>query len=263
MSDHASPPAAATAGTVDPHVIARRLAHAGSDSVARRYLRGEAREAETGASRLAMARVDAALGDLRYDVDDRLQRIFRDHVGATVRTVSPLVLDACEAEGLDLDEAVEGVRYDDYRYAWSGGPASMRGLASPPARSATSGMPTRIELLSRFRRCGVVVRGRDDPLGALGFRIGAACLEISMLTSGARMVSSNGGLYLTLDGPVPETLRMAAPGRCIDDLVEHALLSGRGYRVLSVSEDHRGRTLIVAWAAPVPWSMPWAREASV
>jgi hypothetical protein len=78
----------------------------------RRHVRGGTWPVDTLMRLSAATRVADDLSRLRDVVDEALADTFRVYVGTVVKAVSPLVLDACLAHGLELDTLLVGLRHD-------------------------------------------------------------------------------------------------------------------------------------------------------
>lgn len=204
-------------------------------------------------------RLVEAIDELGQEVSDRLAAMFRDQAGSMIDRVSPLVLDACIAEKLDLDVLAGSMRPDNVWRAWLGGPpprlipSRADDLAREAMRCVANGA------MPRFLRCGVVVREEGDPLGGLGVRAGARCLELGMSTREAAIFTRDGEATLWLRTALPAAVTIAAVGRPLGALVDHPYTSGRGYAIARAGVTRRGGTYIRFRAEPLPWLMPWVR----
>ncbi|MBB4155066.1 hypothetical protein GGQ80_002983 [Sphingomonas jinjuensis] len=197
--------------------------------------------------------------DLKREVSERLAAMFRECSGEMIRLVSLLVVDACAAEGVDLDALADTMRPDDVWRRWLGGPPPP--LTSPSIdRLGREARRYEAGTLPRLLRCGVVVREHDDPRGALGVRAGAHCLELGMTMPAAALRTRNGEAFLCLRCRLPDTVISAAYDRPLDEIVDHPVLRGSGYRVTRAKATHWGRTHLAFRAEPVAWLMPWVRD---
>lgn len=250
-------------GAADHHArlieLSGMLGHVGTDLVARAYAALTDR-ADHGERRRARDDLSLALAGLRRDADERLSELFRNYVGATVCAVSPLVVAACRIEGLDLDATVGLLRYEDGRRQWLGGPAPLPASILRRLPDPGTDLLRPHEVVRRFQRCGVVIREDGEGAGALGFRVGATCLEIGMRTAAMGLSTREGRAVLTLRYPLPETIRIAVRGRRLDEVVDFPLVNGRGYVITGAFQRPGIGTALAFRAEPLPWRMPWARR---
>lgn len=226
-----------------------------------RYVGGAGGVPGDSARDRAVATFRSSFAALVGDTDVRLAAIFRDYVGSTVRSVSPLVVSACRIEGLDLDAVVGSIRHDGAWRAWLGGP--LRKGADPWSAALDQHPLDRLRefsTLRRFQRCAAIVREEGEGGGALGFRLGASSVEIGMCTARMALTTSDGTASLTLLQPVPETIRLGIRGRLLDEVVDHPLFDGRGYRISRVVTPPSRCTRLEFRADPLPWTLPWARR---
>lgn len=221
----------------------------------RRHVQGGTWPVDTLMRLSAVTTVADDLSRLRDVVDEALADTFRVYVGTVVKAVSPLVLDACLAHGLELDTLLVGLRHDCRWRPWLCGSKPMCGIGHGARRFID--LPDHHATVPQFHRCGVVVREEDYPMGALGFRVGARCLEFAMKTEGARMISCNGFVRLHLGGSFPEKLGILLRRRPLEDIVDHPLLSGRGYTVVRAEPSRHGGVCVLFHAEPVPRRMSW------
>ncbi|WP_457309616.1 hypothetical protein [Sphingomonas sp. UYAg733] len=242
----------------EPYGLAHLLAHESREILAR-YIAQRAVSPWEDAWQLARSELSAALAELGQEVDRRLLEAFRAYVGVTVVAVSPLLLDASATEGIELDCLASQMRHDAEWRQWLGGPPPK--MVRWPAGFAR---PVRAELgvaaSLRRLRYGHVFRELWHPRGAFGMRVGGRCLEVAMRTDAYWLRSSSGRGVLTITGPVPETLRIAMTGRLLDDVLDHPVTRGRGYRIREARGGDGGEVTLVFAARPVAWRLPWARE---
>ena len=64
---------------------------------------------------------------------------------------------------------------------------------------------------------------------------------------------------LTLRHDLPETIRLAARGRLVEEVVDYPLTNGRGYRIGRIVDRPGVGVSIVFHVEPLPWRLPWAR----
>ena len=170
-------------------------------------------------------------------VDRELRRheLFRAYHGACINSVSPLLLALCNAEGLPLDELAERMQPHGCWREWLSKqrPRYPRtGLHSPVL---PVGNPVTHESW-RFRRmmyAGLIIRAPTHPQGALGIVPGGRTLGVAFRVAPRKvgLIHTRGPrAYLLLDRRLPETIRIALPGRDLDTLAEHPFTHGKGYR---------------------------------
>ncbi len=192
--------------------------------------------------------------------------LFRLHLQATVRRVSPLLIDLAVMEGVSLGGAV-GLMYPPRDWPW-------RPLQDPPRAPTRRSLQRMGSLASqgakdggRFRRAfvnpGLVVRDVGHPRGCFGIR---PCGDVMGFAAslGPCLLSAFGpSAMLKLPGRLPETLAMAMPGRMLDALVDHPAFAGRGYRVVRVETDPVDDLPILVFRAPlITFEMPWPEDFS-
>lgn len=198
-----------------------------------------------------------SLARLEEDVRSRLIGIARAHAAAVVTSVSPLAVDVCASEGLDLDAVAEALRPDTGWRDWLGGAPKGAWLRTPwgssvPWRSRASFGPGRVRL-------STIVREDEHPQGALGFRVEGRVLGMGMEIGSSRVATFGGRAVLTIPGLISDAMIAALRGRLLADVVDNSLLAGRGYRIRGARHTHDGRTSITFEALPIRWRMPWAR----
>lgn len=239
--------------------VAALLAHVRGDGVARHYLRDGGLNRDRGGRAGARTRLSASLAGLSALVERSLAELFREYIGSTVTAVSPLVVSACRMEGLDLDAVANSIRHDGGWRRWLGGPPPAPAGRWRRADGRALGELQDQAVLRQFQRCGVVIREDGDPRGALGIRVGARCLELAMRTDRMELTTCGGRAALTLRHALPETIRIAARGRLLDQLVDLPLTNGRGLSIIRALCRRGGGTSLLFEAEPLPWRLPWVR----
>ena len=188
-------------------------------------------------------------------------KLFRAYHGACINSVSPLLVALCNAERLSLDELAKRMQPHGCWREWLSGqrPRYPRtGLHSPmlPPGSAVSGDSWRFR---RMMYAGLIIRTPTHPQGALGIVPGGRTLGVAFRVAPRQvgLIRTRGGrAYLLLDRPLPETIRIALPGRDLDTLIEHPFTSGKGWVIERVNSSGR----IVAFkTGTVAWTCPWMR----
>lgn len=181
-------------------------------------------------------------------------RLFRLHLHATVRRVSPLLIDLCMMEGISIGSAVALI-YPPEDWPWRplyNVPPSLARLTQQ--RKGWLGSPTRQDA-SRFERLfknpGVIIRGVVHERGRFAIR---PCGEVLGFTAaiGPCLLSAFGSTaMLKLPEMLPETLMAAMPGRQLDALVDHPAFRGRKYRVMRVMPDLNDGLPILTFRVPL------------
>lgn len=98
--------------------------------------------------------------------------------------------------------------------------------------------------------------------GYLHLKVVDHSLELEAQVGPAFMISRFGELRIELDFELPQTLFTACVGRLIEEVVDHQVWRGRGWRIVAIEEGFVlwSQTLVVAMGS-VPYRMPWARKA--
>lgn len=201
---------------------------------------------------------------LRRDLVAGRLALFRDHIGRTVETVSPLLVRLCELEARGVDDLALRLRPDAEWQGWLCGrkPASpSMSLSKMFDEQFGPGEEAARHWLERFAHGGLVVRDRDeaDARGGLpfGIRVLDGGLELGAFFGDARLRTHGAMGSITLPTELPETLIAALPGQPLDRLVAHPLLDGAGCVIEHVDDPTRWGIRVVFALAPMPWKMPW------
>lgn len=177
----------------------------------------------------------------------------------TLRQVTPLLLDICALEGIELDDLSLRLRpWGEWRRWLCGStPHGNRRKASYFAGPATA-------VATEFLYGGLILRRWNAVGGALGIRVSPHGLEVGAQLGSAHVRTLGGVADLTLGFELPETLKDGLSGRPVDDLVDHELFADRGYVVervvdyLSLLTASGLVTRLVLRTGMAPWSPPWA-----
>lgn len=185
-------------------------------------------------------------------VDTAARAAARFELASTVRHASPLLLDALAARGVTLGSVLErldplSVRAPSLRAV---DPARMilRYYRHSARSAAWHASEQSAPLTPGFRESLHLVRVGPR----LGLRGWAGRLRIAAIGATA---------WLGIDDTLPETLALALPGRYVDALMEHPLLTGRRYVVLGVESGAVGTVIRIRTGLKrcrTPWT---AREA--
>lgn len=195
--------------------------------------------AEAATARFAQSRaVSSRIDDFLHRFAHEREALYRAWLRANVTYASPLLLDLVALEGLDLDEVIGAMK-------------PPPGWPTLPAHSARHSMALKLAIHLGPRRDrafhratvrgGVRFRSPDDPGGAFGFWPARDAFCVRRDFEPCSLVVIGADARLRLPSGIPDTLLCAAPGRRLDEIVDHPLFIGRGYRVRrSHSEDANG-----------------------
>lgn len=211
----------------------------------------------------ARARARERLREIGVDAERATHDAFQQEIGATVRSVSPLLLSFVASQGVSLDELVSRV---ERLPRWPRSP-SLAGSANVrfrPVRdmhrhflvSTASGWQKAFR--TRGAGPGITFMRSGDDWARL--EIVAHSLEIEAMIGPVKFETLFGELRIELDERLPETLAMACGGRLIEEIVDHAALRGRRWLVSHMIDTHPllGQTLVVATGSK-DYRLPWAR----
>lgn len=199
----------------------------------------------------------------RYDEidaarDAEVAATLRAELGTVIRSASPLLISLLAAEGLTLDAAMammvseqsstqHPTRLNRFRsYQTSHNQMLLHYLnASPPNRMADAASHEHI-----IHRAGG---------GYITMKVFDHSVEVEVRLAPVWLNTKFGRLRVQLDEALPETLATAAVGRLFEEIVDHAIWRGRGWRIVDIEEpvsSFFGQTLIVA-AGSVPYEVTW------
>lgn len=186
---------------------------------------------------------------------------FQQEIGATVRSASPFLISLVASQGKSVDELVGRIGPGDQWPRW---PSLTRSVGFRAARethekfviSTASGWKPTIRLRGFGHRITFLRSGGDWA----DLEIVKHSLELEGQIGMVKFETLFGTLRLRLDGRLPETLAMACVGRPVEDVIDHASLRGRGWRVTEVDDSASplAQTLVVATGS-TPYRAPWAR----
>jgi hypothetical protein len=210
---------------------------------------------------------DVALRILDFMVRTEWERqhLFRQHLQATVRSISPLLVDLAALEGVCLHDAYERI-LPSRDWPWHP-PYDLRPLIfrGSRQRSLWSGMVgSRHEM--RFERAfaspGVVIRKINHPNGRFAIRPSGSVMGFTASLGPCLLSAFGSTAWLKLPASLPEILMAAIPGRVLSEVVEHPLFSSRAYKVRRVSVDPAdGLPLLTFEAKTVSFAGRWVPEA--
>lgn len=193
-----------------------------------------------------------------WDFIDEVERIKSDARHRTqlalaslrdsVTSASPLLLQICDDEDLDLAAVAWGVLpmtavpYDLEGHPW---PLSRLGRRQSRGNKEGAGMP---------RRNGAIIRPYGHPAGEFYVRACNGVLHVEYASDGVRLRSVAGRATLEVRCEVPDTVLAALVGRPISALFEHRFLGDPDYVVTSVNKNPWGCVRIHFRCRPVPLS---------
>lgn len=219
----------------------------------------------TGVEADAPQKVAFEIADFLVRTETERVELFRRHLQATVRKVSPLLLDLAILQGVRLAGAVWAMRPPQdwpWRPLDDVPPGLVRRLRLTHYQPNFSKGSVARRFERHFASPGVVIRGVGDPAGALAIRPIGKVLGFSAEVGACVLTAFTSTAQLRLPTPLPETLAMAMPGCRLDRIVDHAIIAGRDYTVRRVILDtHDGLPVIFFSARLVPMAFPWAHAA--
>ncbi|SEL80775.1 hypothetical protein SAMN05216382_2692 [Sphingomonas palmae] len=192
---------------------------------------------------------------------DRLH-LFRMHLEATVRKVSPLLLELATLEGVSLSDAVTLIRPPQdwpWRPIHDSQPVLVRRAQRLRHGNGKIGRSEAQHFDRAFAAPGVVIRAVDDPRGRFAIRHFGPVLGFTAEVGGCLLTAFGGSAMLKFPGPLPEIVTSAAAGRSLDQVVDHPVFAGRDYTVLRIMPDSAdGLPVLTFRATLVPFVMPYA-----
>lgn len=192
-----------------------------------------------------------------------LQSVFREELARVVRSASPLLIGFLAIEGLTLDDAVlqvEPQRGWPRRPRIKGVSVANHTIGHHLIRHIAAGLiPKSQGVLQRLEaRQGYIVNRAEDDW--LRLEVAEHSLEMSARIGPVRFETRFGELRIELDGALPGTLAIGCVGRLIEEVVDHAALRSRGWRIAAVEDAAPpwvGQVLVVVTDS-VPYRLPWA-----
>ncbi|RYD68269.1 MAG: hypothetical protein EOP58_01070 [Sphingomonadales bacterium] len=211
----------------------------------------------------ARANARQRLKEIGRERERAMLEAFRQEVGTTVRSISPLLLSFVATQGGSLDEILDQIGMP---LRWPGSPSLARSgnVKFRPVRDVYRhylvSTATGWHKAYRMRGAGpgtTFMHSGDD---WARLEIVAHSLEFEALIGSVKFETLFGELRVELDDRLPDTLAMACVGRLIGDVVDHAALRGRDWPITRVEDSHPllGQTLVVATGSIV-FRMPWVR----
>jgi hypothetical protein len=215
--------------------------------------------------RIRDARIDARerLRGVRRDDASFLRRIFQEEIGKNVRSVSPFLLSFVASKGESIDLLVDRIAPAP---RWPRAPALS---SRPVVQFRRPREPYREFYVSTASGDRKVVRVRGFGHGMIFMHSGDdwACLEvvdhsleIEVRIGPLKLETLFGVLRIELDHRLPDTLAAACLGRLAGEVVDHAALRGRDWRITAIEEPSSfvGQTLVIETGSTA-FRMPWTR----
>ncbi|BCA62733.1 hypothetical protein HMP09_1967 [Sphingomonas sp. HMP9] len=213
------------------------------------------------------AAIDGRIAEFIGRVEAERTRLFHEHLHATVRRASPLLLGLATMEGVSIAEAVSQSRPPEN---WPRMPL----YDFPPSRLRVSQLrpirrgSTNLHEERRFRRVfcdpGVIIRPVDDPRGRFAVRPHSGMLAFTAAIGPSLLSAFGATATLMLRDPLPDTLAIAMPGRPLRQLIDHPLFSEHPCRVLRLDSDTQAGSSILSFRVPlVPFEIPRPEDATV
>jgi hypothetical protein len=185
-------------------------------------------------------------------------RLYRLHLQATIRRVSPLISDSAAFAGSRLRVLVEDLSPPP---SW---PWRMAGTPfHNPFRAAkcSANGPASLTRPGVLRKAGAknwLTRSFNGMRGELSLVVEGGSLEAFVSLGTAYMQTHAGVASVMLPDPLPETVAAALPGRLLEELVQHPIIDGRGYVVDQVHPPtHWPGHVVIFRTGLLPFDMPW------
>lgn len=207
------------------------------------------------------AAVALGIADFLVRTEMERLRLFRRHLHATVRRVSPLLIELALMEGVSLSDAVDLI-HPPQDWPWRPlsdfSPSLVRRSQQRKAWLGSAGPRD----VARFRRAfanpGVVVREADHPRGRFGVHPCEGVLGFTAAIGPCLLSAFGATAMLKLHQPLPETLMAAMPGRRLGQLIDHPLIAAGDHTVLRVQPDLGDGLPVISFRAPlVRFEMPF------
>ena len=167
-------------------------------------------------------------------------RLFHLYLQATVRRVSPLLLDFVEMESMKLDDLALLIKPPEN---WPWRPMDDKALAL--ARSyywrkvwlRTASSRHAWQFKRTFINPGVIVREANHPNGRLAIRPCNAVLGFTAGVGPCILSVYSSSATLKLPDPVPEIVMASLPGMNLGSVVDHPIFTRRRYIIKNAEAD--------------------------
>jgi hypothetical protein len=215
------------------------------------------------AANAASERVSSEVEDFISHVDVERRRLYRAHLQAAVRRVSPLALDLAVFGGsrlVDLAWEFEPPAGWPWRPLDAARSSVSRATAAAAAERPTHGGVGRRRRAIATRRGGMVTCAPPGRSDVIGFMVIGPHVEVVAALGGVTVQTVGVQASLLIPEVLPDTVASSLPGRRLDALFRHPILDGRGYVIESVADFRQGDGSTVNFRAGLlPFEMPWGR----
>ena len=209
----------------------------------------------------ARAEARERVGEIRRGSGGTTLHAFQQEIGATVRSASPFLISLVASQGTSVDELVGRIEPADRWPRWPNLARSVRFRAARETYDhfeiwTASGWQLTVLRRGFGHRISFLRSGDDWE----DLEIVNHSLELEGQIGMVKFETLFGTLRLRLDGRLPETLAMACVGRPVGDVIDHASLSGRDWRITEVDDSASplAQTLVIETGS-TPYRVPWAR----
>ncbi|MES3150869.1 hypothetical protein [Sphingomonas faeni] len=193
-------------------------------------------------------------------------RLYRLKLQITVGRVSPLAIDLAAHGGFQLDDVARCLQPPSswpWRDVMGGrGCATNRRWRPVGTHTGIKGMTASVPgAWPRLGPGAALMLHAADRRGELAYAVSGNALEAVTRMGDCILQTDQGIARVLLDDVLPETLVAALPGRSLDDMFDHPVLSGRGYVIERVRQPEPSAAHVVTFRTGLlPHSMPWAAE---
>lgn len=193
-------------------------------------------------------------------------RLYRLKLQITVGRVSPLAVDLAAHAGFQLDVVSCRLRPPP---SWPWSALTARGDRMANRRWRPIGTSTGIKGMNasvpgawpRLAHGAALMLPASDRRGELAYVVSGNVLEAVTRMGDCILQTDQGIARVLLDDRLPETLVAALPGRSLDDLFDHPVLTGRGYVIERVRQPEPSAAHVVTFRTGLlPLSMPWGAD---
>ncbi|MES3150867.1 hypothetical protein [Sphingomonas faeni] len=192
-------------------------------------------------------------------------RLYRLHLQTTVNKVSQLATDLAGHGGLTLCDVAHRLPLPD-AWPWRIGEGrimvtSRRWRPIGSAVRLKGGVSSSgLRSWPRLGPFAANIRPYGDDNGELAFAAVDDVLEAVARLGSCIVQTFRGSGRLLLSETLPETFVVTLPGRPLDELVQHPVLSGRGYVIVDVEKAEYDQAHVVTFTNELrPYTMPWAQ----
>lgn len=199
----------------------------------------------------------------RYDEidaarDAEVANTLRTELTAAIRSASPLLISLLAVEGLTLDDAMammvseqsstqQPTRLSRFRSYQTSHSQMLRHYLTGPSPSRVTSAASHEHIINRAGG------------GYITMKVFEHSVEVETRIAPVWLDTKFGKLQVQLDTALPDMLATAAVGRLLEEIVDHAVWRGRGWRIHAIEEpvsSFFGQTLIVATGS-LPYQVTW------